>query len=120
MILVAFGPRGGEQDILVDLAVLRVRGRGARGRAADAGGEVGAAASGLPDSSDAGRKITAGKYTIGVAGAYGLSGDLRKGFVLIAGAQYGRMLGRYADSPIVAEAGDADQWLGGVGIAYQF
>lgn len=81
---------------------------------------VGAAASGLPVYSDAGRKITAGKYTIGVAGAYGLSGDLRKGFVLIAGAQYGRMLGRYADSPIVAEAGDADQWLGGVGIAYQF
>jgi len=81
---------------------------------------VGSAASGLPVYTGAGRKVTAGKYTIGVAGAYGLSGDLRKGFVLIGGAQYGRLIGRYADSPIVAEAGDADQWLGGVGIAYQF
>lgn len=81
---------------------------------------LGAAASGLPVYSGAGKKVTAGKYTLGVAGAYGLSGDLRKGFVLIGGAQYGRMLGRYADSPIVADAGSADQWLGGVGLAYQF
>lgn len=81
---------------------------------------IGSAASGLPVYTGAGNKVTAGKYTLGLAGAYGLSGDLRKGFVLIGGAQYGRMLGRYADSPIVADAGDADQWLGGIGIAYQF
>lgn len=81
---------------------------------------LGSAASGLPVYSGAGNKVTAGKYTIGLAGAYGLSGDLRKGFVLIGGAQYGRMLGRYADSPIVADAGSADQWLGGIGLAYQF
>ncbi|KTE37487.1 MULTISPECIES: MipA/OmpV family protein [unclassified Sphingopyxis] len=81
---------------------------------------LGAAASGLPVYNRAGGKITAGKYTLGVAGAYGLSGDLRKGFVLIGGAQYGRMLGRYADSPIVADAGSADQFLGGIGLAYQF
>ena len=81
---------------------------------------IGSAASGLPVYTGAGRKATAGKYTIGLAGAYGLSGDLRKGFVLIGGAQYGRMLGRFADSPIVADAGSADQWLGGIGLAYQF
>ncbi|MBL8649376.1 MAG: MipA/OmpV family protein [Sphingopyxis sp.] len=81
---------------------------------------LGSAASGLPVYSGAGNKVTAGKYTLGLAGAYGLSGDLRKGFVLIGGAQYGRMLGRYADSPIVADAGSADQWLGGIGLAYQF
>ena len=81
---------------------------------------LGSAASGLPVYTGAGRKVTAGKYSIGLAGAYGLSGDLRKGFVLIGGAQYGRMLGRYADSPIVADAGSADQWLGGIGLAYQF
>ena len=81
---------------------------------------IGSAASGLPVYTGAGNKVTAGKYTVGFAGAYGLSGDLRKGFVLIGGAQYGRMLGRYADSPIVADAGDADQWLGGIGLAYQF
>lgn len=81
---------------------------------------LGSAASGLPVYNRAGSKVTAGKYTLGIAGAYGLSGDLRKGFTLIGGAQYGRMASRFADSPIVAEAGSADQWLAGLGIAYQF
>ncbi len=81
---------------------------------------LGSAASGLPVYTGAGRKATAGKYTLGLAGAYGLSGDLRKGFVLIGGAQYGRLLSRFADSPIVSEAGSADQWLFGAGLAYQF
>lgn len=81
---------------------------------------AGSAASGLPVYTAAGRKVTAGKYTIGVAGAYGLSGDLRKGFVLLGGVQYGRMAGRFAASPIVRIAGDADQWIGGAGVAYQF
>ena len=81
---------------------------------------IGSAASGLPVYTGAGRKATAGKYTLGVAGAYALSGDLRKGFVLIGGAQYGKLTGRYADSPIVSQAGSADQWLFGGGVAYQF
>ena len=81
---------------------------------------LGSAASGLPVYDRAGRKATAGKYTIGLAGAWALSGDLRKGFVLLGGAQYGRMTGRFAASPIVRDAGSADQWVGGVGIAYQF
>lgn len=81
---------------------------------------LGSAASGLPVYSRAGDKVTAGKYTLGVAGAFGLSGDLRKGFVLIGGAQYGRMTSRFGDSPIVSIAGSRDQWLGGVGLAYQF
>jgi outer membrane scaffolding protein for murein synthesis (MipA/OmpV family) len=81
---------------------------------------VGSAASGLPVYTGAGRKATAGKYTVGVAGAYSLSGDLRKGFVLIGGVQYGRMASRFAASPIVAEAGAKDQWIGGAGVAYQF
>ena len=81
---------------------------------------LGSAASGLPVYSGAGRKATAGKYTLGLAGAYALSGDLRKGFVLIGGAQYARMGSRYADSPIVAVAGSPNQWLLGGGLAYQF
>lgn len=40
--------------------------------------------------------------------------------MLLGGAQYGRMTGRFAASPIVRDAGSADQWVGGVGIAYQF
>ncbi len=81
---------------------------------------LGSAASGLPVYTGAGQKATAGKYTLGVAGAYALSGDLRKGFVMIGGAQYGRLLSRYADSPVVKDAGSADQWLLGGGLAYQF
>lgn len=81
---------------------------------------LGSAASGLPVYTGAGRKATAGKYTLGLAGAYALSGDLRKGFVLIGGAQYARMGSRYADSPIVAVAGSPNQWLLGGGLAYQF
>ncbi|WP_447757719.1 MipA/OmpV family protein [Sphingopyxis fribergensis] len=81
---------------------------------------MGSAASGLPVYTGAGQKATIGKYTLGMAGAYALSGDLRKGFVLIGGAQYGRMGDRFADSPIVKDAGSADQWLFGGGLAYQF
>lgn len=81
---------------------------------------IGSAASGLPVYQAAGRKATAGKYTLGLGGAYALSGDLRKGFVLIGGAQYGRMIGRFAASPVVRVAGDADQWTFGAGAAYQF
>ena len=81
---------------------------------------LGSAASGLPVYTGAGQKATAGKYTLGVAGAYALSGDLRKGFVMIGGAQYGRLLSRYADSPVVKDVGSADQWLFGGGLAYQF
>ncbi|WOF43216.1 MipA/OmpV family protein [Sphingopyxis indica] len=81
---------------------------------------LGSAASGLPVYERAGRKATAGKYTIGVAGAYSLSGDLRKGFALLTGVQYGRMASRFAASPIVAIAGDKDQWIAGAGVAYQF
>lgn len=78
------------------------------------------AASGLPVYDGAGKKATAGKYTLGIAGAYALSGDLRKGFVLLGGAQYGRLGKGFARSPIVADVGDADQWLFGGGLAYQF
>lgn len=81
---------------------------------------IGSAASGLPVYTGAGAKATAGKYTLGMAGAYALSGDLRKGFVLLGGAQYGRLLSRFADSPIVKDAGSADQWTFGGGLAYQF
>ncbi|MEZ5709098.1 MAG: MipA/OmpV family protein [Blastomonas sp.] len=77
-------------------------------------------ASGLAVYSDAGRKTEAGKMTLGLAAAKALSGDLRKGFVLVGGAQYGRVMGSHARSPIVEDAGNADQWLGGLGIAYNF
>ena len=49
-----------------------------------------------------------------------LGGDNRKGWALFGLGGYKRLLGQYADSPIVGEAGDADQFLGVVGVAYSF
>ena len=49
-----------------------------------------------------------------------LTGDLTGGLSLVAGGGYYRVNGRYARSPIVAIAGDRDQWYGGAGLAYTF
>jgi outer membrane scaffolding protein for murein synthesis (MipA/OmpV family) len=49
-----------------------------------------------------------------------LGGDHRKGWALFGLAGYKRLLGQYARSPIVRDAGSADQFLGIAGIAYAF
>jgi MipA family protein len=49
-----------------------------------------------------------------------LGGDNRKGFALFALGGYKRLLGQYADSPIVRDAGNADQFLAVAGLAYSF
>jgi MipA family protein len=49
-----------------------------------------------------------------------LGGDNRKGWALFGLGGYKRLLGQYADSPIVREAGDADQFLAVAGVAYSF
>lgn len=49
-----------------------------------------------------------------------LGGDNRKGWALFGLAGYKRLLGQYARSPIVSEAGNADQFLAVAGIAYAF
>lgn len=82
--------------------------------------DAGSAASGLAVYNAAGRKAGFAKLSLNLAVAKSLSGDLRKGWAVVVAGQYGRMLGRYARSPIVADAGDADQWLGGLGLAYTF
>jgi outer membrane scaffolding protein for murein synthesis (MipA/OmpV family) len=75
------------------------------------------AVSGLPAfRTDGGWK----NYTLGVAGTYSLTGNLLKGFKLIAGGTYKRMLNDFGDSPIVSIAGSRNQWLGAVGVAYTF
>ena len=82
-------------------------------------GTAGSQASGLAPYSGAAK---AGFMRVrgGVLVAQSLSGDLRKGWVLVAGGTYGRLLGRYAGSPIVRNAGDRNQWLGALGVAYSF
>jgi outer membrane scaffolding protein for murein synthesis (MipA/OmpV family) len=49
-----------------------------------------------------------------------LTGDLTGGLSLVGGGGYYRVNGRYARSPIVAIAGDRNQWYGGLGLAYTF
>ena len=49
-----------------------------------------------------------------------LGGDNRKGWALFGLGGYKRLLGQYADSPIVRDAGSADQFLAVAGIAYSF
>lgn len=79
---------------------------------------AGAVASGLP--AYGARK--AGMLGWGLTGLFNLSltGDLTGGLSLVAGGGYYRVSGRYARSPIVAIAGDRDQWYGGAGLAYTF
>lgn len=49
-----------------------------------------------------------------------LGGDNRKGWALFGLGGYKRLLGQYARSPIVRDAGNANQLLGVVGVAYSF
>lgn len=81
---------------------------------------AGSAASGLAPYSRAGAKSGFSKYAVSLAMAQSLSGDLRKGWAVAGAAQYGRMLGRYARSPVVETAGRRAQWSFGAGIAYTF
>ena len=81
---------------------------------------AGAAASGLPAYAGAGDGSGFKRVSANLTGGVSLSGDLRKGWALFALAGYARILGDYADSPIVRIAGSRNQWLGAVGVGYTF
>jgi MipA family protein len=49
-----------------------------------------------------------------------LGSDIRKGWSVFAFGGYSKLLGQYARSPIVADAGSADQFIGFAGLAYSF
>lgn len=49
-----------------------------------------------------------------------LGPDIRKGWSVFAFGGYSKLLGQYARSPIVANAGSADQFIGFAGLAYSF
>ena len=59
-------------------------------------------------------------YTLGGLATYSLTGNLLKGFKIVAGGTYSRMLNDFADSPVVSIAGSKSQWLGAVRLAYTF
>ncbi len=77
-----------------------------------------ALASGLPAYvADAGFN----KVGATLIGGFDLDGDLTNGgFAIFAVGGYSRMIGDAADSPYVAQRGDADQWLVGAGLGYTF
>jgi MipA family protein len=49
-----------------------------------------------------------------------LGPDIRKGWSVFAFGGYSKLLGQYARSPIVADAGSANQFIGFAGLAYSF
>ena len=49
-----------------------------------------------------------------------LSGDLLHGLSIFGIGSYSRLVGDFRDSPIVRDRGSAGQWLGAVGLAYNF
>ena len=79
-----------------------------------------AVASGLPAYDRAGDGWGFRKVNFNLTGGYSLSGDIRRGWTLFALGSYSRMLGDYADSPVVAIAGSKDQWIGAIGVGYTF
>jgi outer membrane scaffolding protein for murein synthesis (MipA/OmpV family) len=79
-----------------------------------------AAASGLVAYDRAGRGSGFKRINANLSAGKSLSGDLRHGWALFGVAGYARVLGRYADSPIVADAGSKSQWVGAIGVGYTF
>jgi outer membrane scaffolding protein for murein synthesis (MipA/OmpV family) len=78
---------------------------------------AGALASGLPAyDPDGGFK----SWQLGLLASQSLSGDLRRGFALFGTGSYKRLVGDYADSPLVANRGSRTQWFGAVGVGYTF
>ncbi len=78
---------------------------------------AGAIASGLPVyEAEGGMK----SWKLGVLLNQSLSGDLRRGWSLFAAGNYSRLVGDFADSPIVDDRGSASQWFGAIGVGYTF
>lgn len=58
--------------------------------------------------------------SLGLGGALSLRGDLRKGFALAMRLNYERLLGDFANSPLVALQGNPNQFSATLGFAYIF
>jgi outer membrane scaffolding protein for murein synthesis (MipA/OmpV family) len=59
-------------------------------------------------------------YTIGMLLGQSLEGTLLEGWSLFGTANYKRMLGDAADSPLVSDFGSRNQWFAAAGIGYTF
>ena len=58
--------------------------------------------------------------TFGGMFTHSLTGNLTKGLALVAGGTYKKLVGDFADSPLVAIAGSRHQWTAGAGLALTF
>jgi outer membrane scaffolding protein for murein synthesis (MipA/OmpV family) len=58
--------------------------------------------------------------TVGLTGAYSLTGDLTHGLGLFVAGSYSRLQNDFADSPVTRIAGSPNQWTGGIGLGYTF
>ena len=78
---------------------------------------AGSVASGLPVFTPKG-----GQKNINFGGmfTYALTGDLTKGLALVTGVNYSKLVGDFADSPLVSIAGSRHQWTVGAGLALTF
>jgi len=47
-----------------------------------------------------------------------VTGNLLHGFSIFGMSQYSRIVGDFKRSPIVAQRGSANQWIGALGLAY--
>ncbi|HSJ79260.1 MAG TPA: MipA/OmpV family protein [Erythrobacter sp.] len=77
-----------------------------------------AQASGLSSYAGAGDGFK--RAGINLLGSHALTGDLTQGLSAVAIVGYYRMLGDFKRSPIVSEAGSADQFIAGLGLTYTF
>ncbi|MBX3593571.1 MipA/OmpV family protein [Sphingomonas sp.] len=78
---------------------------------------AGSVASGLPVFTPKGGQKD---VTFGGVFTYALTGDLTKGLALVAGGTYRKLIGDFADSPLVAIAGSRHQLTFGAGLALTF
>ncbi|MGK6318691.1 MipA/OmpV family protein [Sphingomonas sp. DT-204] len=58
--------------------------------------------------------------TLGAMASVSLTGDLTHGLSLVGGGGWTRLMNDFADSPVTSIAGDRNQWIGAVGLAYTF
>lgn len=79
---------------------------------------AGAQVSGLSAYSAAGDGFK--RAGVNLLGAHALTGDLTQGLSAVVVLGYYRMLGDFKRSPIVSEAGSADQFIAGLGLTYTF
>lgn len=81
--------------------------------------QAGSVASGLPVYAGA-DKAGWKDWNLSMLAMHTISGNLLHGWGVFATGGYQRLLGAYARSPIVAEAGSPNQWSGAVGVEYTF